>query len=126
MLLCLILSLIVMWTVIFFSSPVITINLVTANSDLSRGPEAWEFKVDGKEFPPFATRRFITTDLTVQVIEFSSRRVVDEIDISSLVKTGDSITSAWIPSSAQGDILYILIKHADGSVRLVSVNTNNQ
>jgi len=108
---------------VIFSSPVIKVSLVNANSDLSGGPQAFEFKVKGKEMAPFTQVRVIGKSLEIEVIEFSSQRVVDKVDIESLIKDGDVIGSEhFAKTSSQEEELNIYIEHLDGKVNKVSVN----
>lgn len=112
---------------VFFPSPVgkVEVNLVNANSDLAGGKQAWEFKVNGKEIPAGSTVK-VWSKFEIEVIEFASQKIVDKLDIASLIKKGDLIAYAYYGSaSSQGESLYIHIQHKDGAIREVSVNINN-
>jgi hypothetical protein len=118
-----IMMLFVMLMVIVFSSPVVTIDLVNANGDLSGGPQAFEFKVEEKEMASFTSVRVIGSSLNVEVIKFPSGKLVDKIDIVSLLRNGDLVTSEFFAkTSSQEETLNICIKHLDGKVNKVSVN----
>lgn len=118
-----VLFVIIMSIVIVFSSPVVTINLVNANGDLSGGPQAFEFKVREKEMASFTSVRVISSRLNVEVIEFPSGKLVDKIDIAGLLRNGDLVTSEFFAkTSSQEEALNIYIKHLDGKVNRVSVN----
>ena len=104
----------------------VNVNLVNANSDLAGGKQAWEFRVDDKEIPSGSSIK-VWGKFEIKVIEFASQKIVDKLDIASLIKKGDLITYAYYGSaSSQGESLYIHIQHENGTVREVKINIDNQ
>ena len=113
---------------LFYPRPIghVNVNLVNANSDLAGGKQAWEFRVDDKEIPSGSSIK-VWGKFEIKVIEFASQKIVDKLDIASLIKKGDLITYAYYGSaSSQGESLYIHIQHKDGTFREVKVNIDNQ
>ena len=103
----------------------VNVNLVNANSDLAGGEQAWEFKVNDKEIPSGSSIK-VWGKFEIKVIEFASQKIVDKLDIASLIKKGDLIAYAYYGSaSSQGESLYIHIQHNDGTLREVKVNIDN-
>jgi len=103
----------------------VNVNLVNANSDLAGGEQAWEFKVNDKEIPSGSSIK-VWGKFEIKVIEFASQKIVDKLDIASLIKKGDLIAYAYYGSaSSQGESLYIHIQHNDGTFREVKVNIDN-
>jgi len=71
--------------------------------------------------------RVLEKNFKIQVIEFKSQKRVDELNVGSLIETGDLVTYAYYgPASSEGESLYIYIQHKDGTLREVKVNINNQ
>lgn len=103
----------------------VNVNLVNANSDLAGGKQAWEFMVNDEKIPSGNSIK-VWGKFKIKVIEFASQKVVDELDIASLIERGDLIAYAYYgPASSQGESLYIHIQHKDGTTREVKVNINN-
>ena len=109
--------------VTILSPKVVEVNLVNANADLAGGKTAWQFKVKDRDVPAGESVRFFLNNFDIKVIEFKSQKVVDRLNIGSLIKNGDLVTYAYYGSgSSQGESLYIHIQHKDGTFREIKVN----
>jgi hypothetical protein len=110
----------------FVASEVVEVNLVNANADLAGGKVAWQFEVDDRSVSAGKSVRVFNENFNIQVIEFESKKKVDELNVGSLIEKGDLVTYAYYGSaSPQGESLYIYIKHKDGDTREVKVNIDN-
>src|SRR4030042_1498658 len=75
----------------FITSEVVEVNLVNANADLAGGEVAWEFEVEGREVPGGESVRVFNDNFKIQVIEFGSQKVVDELNVGGLLEKGDLV-----------------------------------
>ena len=109
--------------------PKITVDtrLVTTVSDDDK--HAWEYMINGQEVPVGTKLKLdelrgrVMDNFEISLKDFYSRKIVDRVNISSLLKDGDIITYHYFsPKSEWGEKIFVEIQHKDGTIRWVSLN----
>jgi len=99
---------------------IVEVRLVTVVSE--DGKHAWEFLIDNKEISA-GTKVNVFKDFPISIKDFYSRKIIDKVNIGSLIRQGDVITYRYFSArDGENEKIFIEIQHKDNTFTWVSLN----